>query len=61
MDPLNINFNEQRRENNLFFTKKNRLSIDLIRMQGLPVIRLAITKVHIDINISLVTFFVTKQ
>ena len=22
MDPLNINFNEQRRENNLFFTKK---------------------------------------
>lgn len=45
MDPLNINFNEQRRENNLFFYKKNRLSIDFIRMQGLPVIRLAITKV----------------
>ena len=37
MDPLNINFNEQRR--------KNRLSIDLIRMQGLTVIRLALTKV----------------
>ena len=45
MDPLNINFNEQRRENNIFFLQKNRLSIDLIRMQGLPVIRLAITKV----------------
>lgn len=45
MDPLNINFNEQSRENNLFFTIKNRLSIDLIIMQGLPVILLVITKV----------------
>ncbi|CAL9239079.1 unnamed protein product [Arabidopsis halleri] len=35
MDPLNRNFNEQSRENNLL-KKKNRLSIDLIIMQGLP-------------------------
>ena len=60
MDPLNRNFNEQSREKNLFFIVKNRLSIDLIIMQGLPVIRLVI-RIHIDINISLVIFFVTKH
>lgn len=52
MDPLNINFNQQSREKNIFFFVKNRLSIDLIIMQGLLVIRLAITKV-ISISISI--------
>lgn len=45
MDPLNINFNEQSRENNVFFTIKNTLSIHLVIMKGLPIIRVDITKV----------------